>query len=856
MKVPVIALLFGVPAMAAPDYLTEVKPLFASRCFDCHGGLKQKAKLRVDTVAGMLAGEVVVPGKPGESELFYRVSTKDVEDLMPPKHEGVPFTPEELETIRKWIATGAVGPKGEKPEADPREHWSFQPVKRPGVPCAEGNPIDAFLAKEYNVHGLTRQPGIPKLALIRRLYIDLIGLPPEPAELDTLLADDSPDWYTRLVDKLLDDPRHGERWGRHWMDVWRYSDWWGLGAQLRFSQKHIWHWRDWIIESLNDDLPYDEMVRLMLAVDELYPDDQPKLRASGFLARNFFLFNRNVWMDGTVEHVSKGLLGLTMNCSKCHDHKFDPLSQEDYYGLRAIFEPYHVRLDLVPGQPDLEKDGIPRVYDGWLDKPTYRYIRGNEANPDESKAISPAIPAIFAKGQFEPKPVSLPEVSYQPGRRKGILGSYVEQANQKLETAKKGLAKALEVWEDGKGQQLATAYADLAVAKAGLHSVKARVEATREAWEPGGQKEKAHAAIRAGRQLAMATAEKALLDAQHKVCNAAEDKKKGAQDALKKAKDALAKARGKLGAGIGEKDTFAKLPGAKWTPTRFKFSGRDDPPVEFQPKSTGRRTAFAEWVTSSENPLTARVAVNHIWLRHMGQALVPTVFDFGRNGSAPTHPELLDWLAAEFMESGWGMKHIHRLVVTSQAYRMDSTLARAGDNVAKDPDNQKFWRRPTMRMESQVVRDAILSLSGELDPKIGGPTVAKARQAASKRRSLYFFHSNNERNLFLRTFDEAMVKECYQRETSVVPQQALALANGKLVLSAAPKIAARIDKEDELDDSAFVRNAFAWILGIEAGEAEVAASVKAMEDWRDLKVSPRANLVWALLNHNDFVTVR
>ena len=222
-------------------------------------------------------------------------------------------------------------------------------------------------------------------------------------------------WYERLTDRLLNSPQHGERWARHWMDIWRYSDWWGLGDQMRNSQQHIWHWRDWIVDSLNANVPYDEMIRSMLAADELYPNDLDKLRATGFLARQYFMFNRHSWLDETVEHVSKGFLGLTMNCAKCHDHKFDPIEQADYYRMRAFFEPYYVRMDSVPTEPDLTRDGIPRVYDGKLDTPTYLFVRGQENNPDKTKPLAPGVPEIFAfretddqtRARFRSRPVSL-----------------------------------------------------------------------------------------------------------------------------------------------------------------------------------------------------------------------------------------------------------------------------------------------------------------------------------------------------------------------------------------------------------------------------------------------------------------
>jgi hypothetical protein len=245
---------------------------------------------------------------------------------MPP--EGHPLKPEEIARIKAWIEQGAKIPANDAQEPDPRDHWSFRPVERPAVPEVRSqksevrNPIDSFVAAKWQEKGLTPVNPADKRLLLRRVYLDLIGLPPTHAEIDAFVQDTSPAAYEKVVDRLLASPQYGERWGRHFLDIWRYSDWWGLGEQLRNSQKHIWHWRDWTIESFNADLGYDEMIRQMLAADELYPTNPAKLRATGYLARSYFLFNRTTWLDGVTEHVGKGFLGLTFNCAKCHDHKY------------------------------------------------------------------------------------------------------------------------------------------------------------------------------------------------------------------------------------------------------------------------------------------------------------------------------------------------------------------------------------------------------------------------------------------------------------------------------------------------------------------------------------------------------
>jgi mono/diheme cytochrome c family protein len=878
------AAITGRPASAADaaTWSGSLKKVFADRCFACHGALAQQGGLRLDTVAGLLAGgdagPVVIPGDPTAGSLAARIVHADPAERMPPEAEGEPLSPQQIETLKAWIAAGCPAPADEVPEADPREHWAFQPRVRPAVPLVAHpervrNPIDAFLEAVRERTGIAPQPEASREVLVRRLHLDLVGLPPQPEELAAILADASPDWYETLVDRLLADPRHGERWGRHWMDVWRYADWWGLGDQLRNSQKHIWHWRDWIIESLNADTGYDEMVRLMLAADEIAPDDLPKLRATGFLARNWFLFNRTPWMDETVEHVAKGFLGLSLNCAKCHDHKYDPLRQEDYYAMRAFFEPLHARLDVLPGEPDLERDGIPRVFDGVPDVPTFLFVRGEDTKPDTSRPILPGVAAVFDFASVDVRPVSLPKTESQPARRPWVIDAYLAAAGRRVEAARAARDAAP---SPGSEQAVAIAAADLA-------AVERRGAAMRAGWAAedlaGAGSDDAIAraaaaaareAVRAERALVAARAKAGLLDAEAKLAAAAAEAIPAAEKAVADSRTALEQAEQSV-AEPGE--AFTPLVGARWTPTRFANSSGDDPAIPFPTTSTGRRSALAAWITAPGNPLTARVAANHLWARHMGRALVPTVFDFGRKGTPPDHPELLDWLASELVEGSvpgphhhaWSMKRLHRLIVTSAAYRLQSSTAGNAEGVRLDPDNRTWWRREPIRLESEAVRDSILALAGTLDTRLGGAPVPAAEQPASTRRSLYFQHTDPDRNPFLTTFDGAGVKECYERERSIVPQQALALANAGFVHDAAARIAARIAlSTPPVDEAAFIDRAFRTVLGRSASAVESEACVAALAQWRSLEPAPadgavepaRIHLVWALLNHTDFVTLR
>ena len=1096
LLVACLVLMEPAAAQESQDYLEKIKPVLRARCYACHGVLKQEADLRLDTARKMQAAGILKSGK-----LLERVSSQDLDHRMPP--EGEPLEPEQIASIRQWIKAGAHVPAEEVAEIAPADHWAFQRIERPAVPAGgPGNPIDAFLAAKYRQHQLVPQGEAPRVILLRRLYIDLVGVPPTVAEIAAFEKDKSPQWYENVVTRLLDDPRYGERWGRHWMDVWRYSDWWGLGSQLRNSQKHIWHWRDWIVESLNDDMPYDEMVRLMLAGDELHPGDLDKLRGTGYLARNWFLFNRHQWMEETVEHVGKGFLGMTFNCAKCHDHKFDPIVQQDFYRMRAFFEPYHVRTDVVSGEADVLRNGIPRAFDGELETPTYLFVRGNEKNPDKSVIMKPGVPEVLAFKPLQIKPVTLPAVAWQPERQPWILETHVATTTKKVAAAQAAVKKAQEqhvaaskklaefagkskpkpmpstkpagtpgellvhdtfdqldkkrwklfggdwvhkpgaVEQNRDGAQraalrllvtpprdfeamvrfttrggskwrsvgiaydvsqvdptqpvttadseqhvyasavsggskvqaafskggkstyppngmralpvevgkeyslrirvrgtllnaflddqlvvawhtplarrdgvlqlttfdaLSTFHAfslkaldptvkmaeaaskptqepltvpaaqaavmkavgaiklaemDLQIAQMEKMAVQKRGAALRAAWQDEAedhQRQTKETAIRAQQQLALLQHRRTVADAERRLVSAAANKKAGIQKELATASKSVVAVQKQLDAPVDPKATVASFVGAKWSATRFLESRTDDPTVAFPPQSTGRRTALANWITDRDNPLAARVAVNQIWMRHMGRPLVSTVFDFGRKGSRPDHPQLLDWLAVELMENGWSMKHVHRLIVSSTAYRMRSSVAGAEANVAKDPENRYWWRREPIRLQSQVMRDSILSLAGTLDLTMGGPPILAAAQASSQRRSLYFFHSNNARNMFLTTFDEAGVTDCYRREESIVPQQALALTNSTLVQDAAGKIATRLS-EGIADDEQFVRRAFAVLLGIHPGPAEVAASKKALLAWQGLPggsgKDARMQLVWTLINHNDFVTLR
>ncbi|HET6573783.1 MAG TPA: DUF1549 and DUF1553 domain-containing protein [Fimbriiglobus sp.] len=778
-------------------------------------------------------------GVPNLTELLTGHNPGDPADT--PTREQLAEYPAKLADFHKFLASYPWRP--------------FDPVRRPAVPKPSAwgrNPIDSFIAAKHEEHGLKPRPEAERSILLRRVYLDLIGLPPTPEEQNAYLHDTAPDAYEKVVDQLLASPQYGERWGRHWMDVWRYSDWAGWGQQVRDSQPHIWRWRDWIVESLNKDKPYDRMVREMLAGDEIAPADPDTLRATGYLVRNFKLLSREKWMQDTVDHTFQAFLGVTIGCARCHDHMYDPIAQKEYYRVRAIFEPHQVRIDRIPGQPDTAKDGLPRVYDANLTVPTYFYVRGDERTPDKSASLLPGVPARLGGTFTKIAPVELPLAARAPDRRPFVVRETLAASEAALGRAETKAVVAhrkviaVTVPEAAVLSPLSLAVArrtgdtaelarqDAAIAgdrHAALEAVL-KVEAIEDAGETDSSawKEAAKAAVVAQRTQAVAEAKRELFARERGL---APPPKKGqkppALDALRKAVVA------------------AEANAAKPPTTAYTKRKRPTYPAE----STGRRTALAKWITASANPLFARVAMNHIWLRHFGRGIVPSPADFGRNGQRPTHPALLDWLAAEFVARGWSMKQMHRLIVTSATYRQASTPN--GADLAADPDDVYLWRMPSRRLEAEVVRDQLFYVAGQFDLTMGGPDIDHTKGLTVPRRSLYFQHAAEKQMPFLKLFDCAAVTECYERHESVTPQQALALANSELTARHA-KLLARDLHAKAPSESAFVAAAFRRVLA-RPPTAEEAAECETFLKQDD---GPRARegLVRVLMNHHDFVTVR
>jgi mono/diheme cytochrome c family protein len=927
------------------DYARDVKPVLMKHCVGCHGALKQESALRVDTAAllqkGGHSGAAVAPGSPDESLLLERVTSTDESLRMPA--EGKPLSAEQIAILRKWIEQGAIAPDDEQPEEDPREHWAFRPLQKPVVPDVRNanwpaNPIDAFVSSAHEEQRLSPNPPARQNLLLRRVCLDLIGVPPSRRQLHAFLADQADDSYARVVDRLLESPQYGERWGRHWMDVWRYSDWYGRRSvgDVRNSYPFIWRWRDWIIRSLNDDKGYDRMVLEMLAADELAPLDDQNIVATGFIVRNWFSMNYNQWMRDMVEHTGKAFLGLRFNCAHCHDHKYDPISQQDYFRLRAFFEPLEIRHDRVPGEPDpgrfrpyvypeLKKPitgGLVRVVDSQLDAETFLYTNGDARNRVEGHPpLSPGVPEFLSSDSLVLEAVRLPPQAYYPALKSFIRAEENEKLQAALKSAQTDCDNAhneLTVAEtkiaelDG-GQPASTEQqptepehtdataseratlveargklkiceARLASARADLTSLEARIAAddVKCNGAEGDADSLFAAASQAERQASLSAAKLMLLEAEAALATSQQnaDSKKGAT-AVEKAAAEIIKSETRV------QEAHEKV-AAALAATREQSNEYTPIGPVYAKTSTGRRTALGRWIVSRTNPLTARVAVNHIWMRHFGKPLVASVFDFGRSGHEPTHPELLDWLAAFLIEHEWRMKPLHRLIVTSEAYRMRS---QAGDasNRAADRDNQFLWHFPVQRMQSEAIRDSVLFASGALDQTIGGPELDNTTGSVTPRRSLYFcqYPESGGQMQLTSLFDAASPADCYRRTNSVVPQQALAMTNSRLMLNQSRLLARKLWQEiadaqldDETAERSFIVALFEQLLSSAPSPAEESLCREFLDRQRALVLNEkiekpaekvdeaevtastdpamraRESLVRALFSHNSFVTIR
>jgi len=820
----------------------DVRPILKQHCFLCHGEgekLKGGVDLRLRRLMlkpGKDGDTVLSPGKPAESELVQVL----IHGEMPEK--GKPLKPEEIAIIQQWVAQGAKTARAEPTEVpkyfiteEEREFWAFQPIRRPEVPKVSAqssvrsaqspqtntktehspvrSPIDAFLLAQLEAKGLSFNPEADRPTLLRRVMLDITGLPPTPAETDAFLADDKPDAYERLVDRALASPHYGERWGRHWLDVAGYADSDGYN-DADTVRPWAWTYRDYVIRSLNADKPFDQFIREQLAGDEmvkqpfknLSPGDIEKLTATAFLrmAPDGTTIApaadqktaRNAVMAETLKVVSSSLLGMTVGCAQCHDHRLDPIPQTDYYRMRAIFEP---ALDT----------------ENWRTPPA-RLI----------SLMSDAERAKAAEVEKEAKVID--------DQRKVKEDEFIEKV----------LTLELEAKPAELRDPLRTAYRT---------EVKKRTAAQLKLL-------KEHPNINQ-----LSSGSLYLYDRTYKTTHEADLKKFTEQAAeIRKAKPV-------------EKliPILSEPAAAKTLPTTFLFQRGDpmNPRDKVQPgeltvlasfhpsvipekapalPTSGRRLAFAQSLTDGKHPLTTRVLVNRMWHHHFGRGIVASLGDFGHIGDRPTHPELLDWLATEFVAQGWSLKKLHRLILTSTAYRQSSVRDAEKDRL--DPDNRLLGRMNSRRLEAETVRDAMLLVTAKLNPAqfgkpvpimtdadgqitVGIDTNDTAGRPSGKfvplngeefRRSLYIQMRRSKPVGMLETFDlPRMEPNCEMRNASTVATQSLAMMNGDFSLTMSKYFAERIARDAGGDVAAQVRHA--WKLAF--GGTPSAAEVKSAQDF-------------------------
>lgn len=795
LMVPSIGLV-GQPIVSAEPphnlhFNREIRPLLAENCFGCHGpdSIQRQADLRLDTREGALADRsghpAVVPGQPEKSELIARISSNDPEQQMPPPKSQKSLTSSQKALLRRWIAEGAKY----------EEHWAFTPLRRPAVPTFDStdssarNPIDSFVRVRLVTEEIEPSPEADERTLIRRVYFDLTGLPPTPEEVEAFIADPAPNAYEEVVDKLLASPHYGERWSRPWLDLCHYGD--SDGYLQDFARPYAWRYRDWLIDALNRDLPFDQFTIEQLAGDLLPNATVEQQIATGFLRQT--LSNREGGADleeyrveqvaDRVQTVGTTWLGLTLGCARCHDHKYDPIRQGDYFGLFAILDSGdEINID-APLPSELAAD-------------REKLVEFEQKRNELLKPWQAAIDELQAR--WEKK---LREAVAQPGK------------DQEWDRAWEVLGL---VWGQGLGE------GQLEGANIVLLDPARR---TRE------QKDKI---------LEYFLANGVAIDPRHEF---PDFKPRELAEKIAELRSHLPR----LSRAPTIRET--QVPRAVHVHIRGDFRRRGERispglPGVFLPAATAQpsqqsfnRQDFARWLVSRDNPLTARVVVNRVWQEFFGSGLTKTSEDLGTRGELPTHPELLDWLAVEFMDQGWSVKRLHRLIVTSATYKQSSHFR--PELAARDPDNRLLARQLSLRLSAEQIRDNALAVSGLLDRRIGGPSVRPPQPESvvqeafdnrwtpggaeeRYRRGLYTFVQRTSPFAQNVTFDAPSTsRSCTRRERSNTPLQALTLLNDPVFLEAAQALAARVAREAEGNQNAQVARAYMLCLGRPPSPTEI-----------------------------------
>jgi mono/diheme cytochrome c family protein len=766
------------------DFSRDIQPVLAKRCVACHGPDTQEAGLRLDEQAGATrdlasGAPAIVPGDAAASEILARITSSDPDVQMPP--EGARLTPAQVDSVRRWIDAGAEW----------KEHWAFRPLVRPGVPAVPRvrNPIDAFIRDGLDRRGLPVPEAAEKIVLLRRATYDVTGLPPSEQEVRDFLADESPQAWERVVDRLLASPHYGEQWARHWLDLVRYAD--TNSFERDGNKPHAWRYRDFCIRSFNDDKPFDRFVIEQLAGDELPDPSTDDLVATGYYRLGIWDDEpadkeqaRYDWLDDIVSTTGQTFLGLTIGCARCHDHKIDPLPQRDYYALLSFFH------NVTPmGGRQMDPTFIERALPTGDESPAEVQHRADEL--ERRRKETQANIAAIEKRIKEHGEQALDDLA------RSDLAAWRKQLAQ-LDVERAGIAKALVVSEFGP-----TPKPTYVFYRGNPHAET----------KPEHQVEPAFPAV-------------------------------------------------------------------------LKAPRPEIPTPAADAKTTGRRTALAKWIASPDNPLTARVMANRIWQHHFGRGIVRSPNNFGFAADPPTHPELLDWLAAELVAGGWRLKPLHKAILMSDAYQAASTAR--PDALAKDPLNDAFWRFDMRRLSAEEIRDSIHVASGIFNPKMFGPGVfpeiPKAVMAGQSkpgdgwgtsapeeqaRRTIYAHVKRSLLTPIVADFDAADTDtSCPVRFVTTQPTQALGMMNGDFLHAQARTFAERVRREAlaantqpavaaDDDTAAIVRRAVELALVRPARDDEVARGVALVDELEAREgVGPsRAFELYCLmvLNLNEFI---
>jgi len=901
-------------SQAAPiSFRHDVRPILTAHCFECHGPDTQESGLRVDRRADLLKGgksgrPAIEPGRSAGSRLLQLVSGSDKKLTMPP--DGTRLNAAEVETLRKWIDEGATFDEA-KAEAGPSaDFWSFKPVHA-GLPPAvkqgtlfAANPIDAYIAAKLQPAGLRPSPPADRRTLIRRLYLDMLGLPPSPEEVARFSSDENSLAWSRLVDQVLSSPHFGERWARHWLDVVRFAE--TDGFETNVERPNAYPYRDYLIEAFNDDKPYDRLVFEQLAGDSVGED-----AATGFLVGGpcdkvkspdpvLTRMQRQDELTDIINTTGTTFLGLTLGCAKCHNHKFDPIPQRDFYAVQAVFagvqhgerpldavdEPERVRrrkqifAEITRTSQALHSLGLRPPVDSRRNDESFPSVRTRRvrftvrATNDGSEPCLDEL-QVFAKGPNG----SLENVALASfGAKVSVSSVFPGSSFHKREHLNDGLFGNERSWissERGKGWAIVEFPRDCAISeitwgrdRSGAYRDRLATDYLIEAeTADGGWKKVASSDDRLPAESAHSAAESLLGRLSPKRAQQA-DKLLAELTRLREERDSTS-LTAKIYAGVFvQPETVHRLyrgdPGSLREPVGpggIVAVGPLDIPTAAPERE--RRIALAKWIARSQNPLTARVMVNRLWHYHFGRGIVETPSDFGHNGGRPSHPELLDWLAGELVRSGWSLKHVHRLILTSATYRQAS--APRADGLKVDTSARLLWRFPPRRLEAEAIRDSMLAASGVLDERMGGPGFSPFQPNTNYvrvyvpkedfgppewRRMVYMSKVRMEQDSVFGAFDCPDAGLIAPRRTqSTTAVQALGLFNSRFTEQQAELLARRCQREAGDEIAPRLRRAFELAFGRPPDEFEERGAVTLVRQ------HGLTSLCRALFNANEFLFI-